>query len=120
MTECPECMATFKGNKCACGYTPPRVAYFTEKATREEAVASEQARQWLEHHGIHKPGMTRKEKTAASIAYMKRIKSMPKPESNAWAFEIISRIADGEIVTAHAEACAREVARVPKDQREAA
>lgn len=77
-----------------------------------EQIASEQARQWLERHGIHRSGMTRKERTAANMEYMRRLKTLPKPEPTAWAFEIVSRIVEGEIVSPWAEKCARDVSGV--------
>ena len=85
-----------------------------------EAQKTAEARQWLEHRGIHKPRMTRKEKTEANRAYLRKLKTMAKPEPHAWAYEIISLIADGEIVTHHAEAMAREVTGISKDEKEAA
>jgi len=117
MIECPKCFSQFNGKKCSCGYTPPRIAYFHPPEAKSESVSTEHARQWLDRNGIHKPGMSREEKTKSCLAYMRKLKTSPKPEPTAWAFEIISRIADGEIVSAHAEAIAREVSGVKKEQR---
>ena len=77
-----------------------------------EQQASERARQWLEQHGIHKPGMSRRERTAANMEYMRKLKTLPKPEPTAWAFEIVSRIVEGEIVSPWVEKCARDVSGV--------
>ncbi len=131
---CPECgtkiEATARG--CACGWGSRRGSYANSGYSDDdrqqrarmiaelESAKTADARKWLESHGIHKAGMSRKEKTAADLAYMRWLKVMPKPESHAWAYEIISRIADGERVTAHAEAMAREVTKIPREHRVAA
>lgn len=130
---CPECGTKIAGNArgCACGWGGGRKAYassfddeFTQERKRKiaetELQKSVDARLWLERHGIYKAGMTRKEKTAADLAYMRRLKTLPKVESHNWAYEIISRLADGESVTAHAEALAREVTKIPREHRDAA
>lgn len=109
MIECPKCFSQFNGKKCSCGYLPPRIAYFRESEAKSESVATDRARQWLERHGIHKPGMSRKEKTQACLAHMRRVKTMAKPEPTAWAYEILSRVADGEIVTPLMHKMATEV-----------
>lgn len=125
---CPECgtkiEATARG--CACGWGSRRGSYapsgYDDEARQQrlrmiadlESVKTAEAQRWLESHGIHKAGMSRKEKTQANLTYMHRLKVMPKPESHAWAYEIISRIADGERVTAHAEAMAREVTKIER------
>lgn len=121
MIDCPECMEPIRGVKCACGYVVPRVVSFPgDRRSNPETVLTEQARQWLEANGIHKPGMTRAEKTQADREYIKRLARLPRPESNAWAYQIISDIADGVYVTPYAEACAREVTGIEREERKAA
>lgn len=131
---CPECgtkiEATARG--CACGWGSHRGSYppagYDDEARQQrgrmiadiESVKTDEARKWLESHGIHKAGMSRKEKTEANLAYMRRMKVMPKPEPTAWAYEILSRIADGVKVSGHAEAMAREVTKIKREHLEAA
>jgi len=124
MIECPECMEVFNGSKCSCGYVPrAAVAFFGEKPIRDERALTEQAQSWLAHNGIHKPGMTRAEKTKANFAYMKRLAATAKKadtEPHAWAYEILTKIADGEVVSVFQEKCARDVTGIYREEREAA
>jgi hypothetical protein len=118
MTECPQCFANFKGYKCTCGYTPRNsVAFIADAPKRDERVLTEQAQSWLAHNGIHKPGMTRAEKTKANFDYMKRLAATAKKselEPHAWAYEVLTKISDGEVVSAHAEKMARDVSGVER------
>lgn len=124
MIECPKCFSTFAGKRCTCGYEPRNaVAYISETPTRDERALTEQAQSWLAHNGIHKPGMTRAEKTKANFAYMKRLAATAKKadtEPHAWAYEILTKIADGEVVSAFQEKCARDVTGIWREERDAA
>lgn len=74
-----------------------------------EDAATDHAREWLEQHGVvSRPaeGSTRRE---ALRAYIKRLNSLPRPESKAWAYEVISAVADGDCVPWLCEQNAREV-----------
>lgn len=123
MIECPECLEVFKGLKCSCGYTP-KVAAFTHRASSSpEHGLTRSSQDWLLSNGIHKAGMTRAEKTLANRAYMKRLGktgAKAQVEPHAWAYEIITKLADGEVVNSWAEKLARDVTGIQREELRAA
>lgn len=76
---------------------------------RLEAVATQQARERLEERGIVARSVAGPERREKLRAYMRSLKQLPNPEPRAWAYEIVSRAADGYAVPSYALAMAREV-----------
>lgn len=110
--ECPQCWNSFSGPKCKCGYVPKVERSPAERsmAIRElERSKTEEAKDWLVHHKIVCREVKGAERRQALQAYMRKLKTLPKPETYAWAYEILSRIADGEIVTPLMHKMATEV-----------
>ena len=120
MIECPNCFNAFAGPKCSCGYVPPRVTPIRTDATKSEPALTQASREWLESAGIHKPGMTRAEKTRANLDYMKRLTKTAKPDPRAWAHSILSDIESGVVIHPYVAACAREAIGPQKEQERAA
>ena len=124
MTECPQCFANFKGYKCTCGYVPKAVvAVNTLRESNPEHGLTKSSQDWLRSNRVHSDSMSRKEKTAANLAYIKRLQlSTPKAaaEPHAWAYEVLTKIADGEVVHPHSEFLARQVTGIQREEREAA
>jgi hypothetical protein len=91
-----------------------------EQRNRTEREHQAECTRWLTANGIHKPGMTRKEKTLANLAYIKRLQATAKKsqlEPHAWAFEILTKLADGEVVHQLQEQMAREVTGVWREEK---
>lgn len=82
-----------------------------------EAVATQQARQWLADHRIVPQSVGGAQRREALRAYIARLKTLPKPESRAWAYEIMSRIADGEVMPRICEQLASEVVAMGRDSQ---
>lgn len=77
-----------------------------------ERAFSKSCRDWLDHNQITKPGMTQGDRMKAMAPFRNRVKAdlLNGPsDTRAWAFDVVSRIADGEIYSAHAETMARDV-----------
>lgn len=119
---CPEC-GTIIGKfakTCSCGWGSGKSAMsefdkiewvrsHKEALKVQEDIATEQAQIWLEKNGVVGRNVRGQERREALVAYIKRLKTLPKPEPTAWAYEIVSRIADGESVSYAVEKMAREV-----------
>jgi len=127
MNSCPECGSAlnYGAKSCSCGWGKAKNNGMSQpekdqwdrdhKAAMkiQDDIATEQAQIWLEKNGIvgrHVKGIERRK---ALQAYLKRLNSLPRPESTAWAYDIVSRIADGEIVCGEAEKMARSVVHEP-------
>lgn len=123
MKECPECGSAlnYGAKSCSCGWGKSKdhgMSQFEKdqwdrdhKAAMkiQEDIATEQAQTWLEKNGIVGRQVKGLERRKALTAYLKKLNSMPRPESHAWAYDIVSRIADGEIICGEAEKMARSV-----------
>lgn len=119
--ECPQCWSAFSGPKCKCGYVPKveRSPAERSQAIRElERSKTEEAKDWLEHQRIVSRDVTGTKRRETLRAYLLKLKKSPKPEPHSWAYEILSRIGDGEIVNPLNEKMAREV--VAMNMKEAA
>lgn len=79
------------------------------KTLRDESVATQHASQWLHDRRICPRNVVGPERRALLRAYIARLKTLPKPEPRAWAYETLSRIAEGESIPPICEAMAREV-----------
>lgn len=127
MIECPKCFNQFNGAKCGCGYVPRNTApinatQFQERMAREREFQAECAR-WLLHNRVITAQMSKPEKMKAMAVYRARLlKARPiaETEPRAWAYEILSKIADGEIVSPVQEQMAREVTGIWREERDAA
>lgn len=118
MIDCPECMEPIKGHKCACGYVVPRTVFNRDQTVNPETELTEYSRRCLEAWGVHKPGMTRAQKTQANKDYIKQLLKSPKPDGHAWARKILEDVAEGVWVNSYSEACAREVLKRPMDEQQ--
>lgn len=103
MIECPDCQTVFKGVKCHnCGYipksnTPVNQVEYRERM-RKEAELTQQARDWLNHHRITTPEMSKPERMKACADYRKKVKTsmrLSEVEPKAWANSLKSDYLDG-------------------------
>lgn len=103
MIECPDCQTAFKGVKCHnCGYipksnTPVNQVEYRERM-RKEAELTQQARDWLNHHLITTPEMSKPERMKACADYRKKVKTsmrLSEVEPKAWANSLKSDYLDG-------------------------
>jgi len=103
MIECPDCQTVFKGVKCHnCGYipksnTPVNQVEYRERM-RKEAELTQQARDWLNHHRITTPEMSKPERMKACAAYRGKIKTTLRTADSspkAWAHSLKSDYLDG-------------------------
>lgn len=81
-------------------------------AEQEKAI-TEQARLYNDYHAGTK-GLTGQARMEGLAAYRKRLATSPRVVDNEpflWAYAILTRIGDGEIVSPLAEKMAREVAK---------
>jgi hypothetical protein len=116
MIECPECGGKFAGSKCKCGYLPRSTNSFSDadhkRALREsERGLTEQAMAWNDMHAGTK-GMTGEQRRKQLAAYRKRISQqtpVAKSDARAWAYAIVSRISDGELLPHYVVEMARAV-----------
>lgn len=128
---CPECGTdiAYNARSCGCGWggrstrTRPAddhanaqfVAERKQMLATIEAVATEKARQWLADNHIVARDVAGPARRAKLRAYLARLKTLPKPEPRSWAYAMLSRIADGEVLPQICEQYAQEVVSMGRD-----
>ena len=128
---CPECGTdiAYNARSCGCGWggrstrTRPAddhanaqfVAERKQMLATIEAVATEKARQWLEDRRIVSVAVTGSQRREVLRAYLARLKTLPKPEPRSWAYAMLSRIAEGEVLPQICEQYAQEVVSMGRD-----
>lgn len=128
---CPECGANiaYNARSCACGWgsrstrTRPADDHANAQFAAErkamlatiEAVATQAARQWLEDRRIVSVAVTGSQRREVLRAYLARLKILPKPEPRSWAYAMLSRIAEGEVVSPICHQWAEEVVAMGRE-----
>lgn len=84
-----------------------------------ESALTQQAREWNDAQGITNPSMTPAERVAALKAHCKRLNAMPavaQTSPKAWAYKIMSDLADGVLVDHQVAKMAKEVVGVKNEE----